>query len=207
MKQILSLILVICAAPAVAQQTRQLDAHEHGVGELQIAFDGNQIAMELHAPGADIVGFEYEAESAEDLAAIDAAIALLSRPQEIFVLPAAAGCAVTSASAELEGEDHDEHGEEDHDDHDEDEHDDHADEGHDEDGHDDHDEDEESHTEFHAEYLLTCSNPDAITGIEFAYFDQFEGARELEVQIVTSSGAMAFEIERDAPSLDLSGIL
>ena len=207
MKQILSLILVICAAPAVAQQTRQLDAHEHGVGELQITFDGNQIAMELHAPGADIVGFEYEAESAEDLAAIDAAIALLSRPQEIFVLPAAAGCAVTSASAELEGEDHDEHGEEDHDDHDEDEHDDHADEGHDEDGHDDHDEDEESHTEFHAEYLLTCSNPDAITGIEFAYFDRFEGARELEVQIVTSSGAMAFEIECDAPSLDLRGIL
>ena len=205
MKQILSLILLICAAPAVAQQTRQLDAHEHGVGELQIAFDGNQIAMELHAPGADIVGFEYEAESAEDLAAIDAAIALLSRPQEIFVLPAAAGCAVTRASAELEGEDHDEHGEEDHD-----EHDDHADEGHDdhdEDGHDDHDEDEESHTEFHAEYLLTCSNPDAITGIEFAYFDRFEGARELEVQIVTSSGAMAFEIERDAPSLDLRGIL
>ena len=203
MKQILSLILLICAAPAVAQQTRQLDAHEHGVGELQIAFDGNQIAMELHAPGADIVGFEYEAESAEDLAAIDAAIALLSRPQEIFVLPAAAGCAVTRASAELEGEDHDEHGEEDHDDHaDEEGHDDH-----DEDGHDDHDEDEESHTEFHAEYLLTCSNPDAITGIEFAYFDRFEGARELEVQIVTSSGAMAFEIERDAPSLDLRGIL
>lgn len=205
MKQILSLILLICAAPAVAQQTRQLDAHEHGVGELQIAFDGNQIAMELHAPGADIVGFEYEAESAEDLAAIDAAIALLSRPQEIFILPAAAGCEVTRASAELEGEDHDEHGEEDHD-----EHDDHADEGHDdhdEDGHDDHDEDEESHTEFHAEYLLTCSNPDAITGIEFAYFDRFEGARELEVQIVTSSGAMAFEIERDAPSLDLRGIL
>ena len=203
MKQILSLILLICAAPAVAQQTRQLDAHEHGVGELQIAFDGNQIAMELHAPGADIVGFEYEAESAEDLAAIDAAIALLSRPQEIFVLPAAAGCAVTRASAELEGEDHDEHGEEDHDDHADEGHDDHA----DEEGHDDHDEDEESHTEFHAEYLLTCSNPDAITGIEFAYFDRFEGARELEVQVVTSSGAMAFEIERDAPSLDLRGIL
>ena len=199
MKQILPLILVICAAPAVAQQTRQLDAHEHGVGELQIAFDGNQVVMELHAPGADIVGFEYEAESAEDLAAIDAAIALLAKPQEIFVLPTAAGCAVTRASAMLESEDHDEDG---HEGHDEDGH-----EGHDEDGHEDHDEGEESHTEFHAEYLLTCSNPDAITDIEFAYFDLFEGARELEVQVVTSSGAMAFEIERDDPSLDLRGML
>ena len=201
MKQILPLILAICAAPAAAQQTRQLDAHEHGVGELNIAFDGSRVAMELHAPGADIVGFEYEAESAEDRAAVDAAIALLARPQEIFVLPAAAECTVTHASAALEGEDRDEHGEDDHEDHAEDEHDDH-----DEDEHDDHDEDEERHTEFHAEYLLTCANPDAITGIEFAYFDLFENARELEVQIVTSSGAHAFEIERDAPSLDLSGM-
>ena len=201
MKQILPLILAICAAPAAAQQSRQLDAHEHGVGELNIAFDGSRIAMELHAPGADIVGFEYEAESAEDRAAVDAAITLLARPQEIFVLPAAAECTVTHASAALEGEDNDEHGKDDHDASGSETHEDHA-----EDEHADHDEDEERHTEFHAEYLLTCSNPDAITGIEFAYFDLFENARELEVQIVTSSGAQAFEIERDAPSLDLSGM-
>lgn len=207
MKQILPLILVICAAPAVAQQTRQLDAHEHGVGELQIAFDGNQVVMELHAPGADIVGFEYEAESAEDLAAIDAAIALLAKPQEIFVLPTAAGCAVTRASAMLESEDHDEDGHEGHDGDGHEDHDGDGHEDHDGDGHEDHDEGEESHTEFHAEYLLTCSNPDAITNIEFAYFDLFEGARVLEVQVVTSSGAMAFEIERDDPSLDLRGML
>ena len=201
MKQILPLILAICAASAAAQQSRQLDAHEHGVGELNIAFDGSRIAMELHAPGADIVGFEYEAESAEDRAAVDAAIALLARPQEIFVLPAAAECTVTHASAALEGEDNDEHGEDDHDASGSETHEDHA-----EDEHADHDENEERHTEFHAEYLLTCSNPDAITGIEFAYFDLFENARELEVQIVTSSGAQAFEVERDAPSLDLSGM-
>jgi hypothetical protein len=29
---------------------------------------------------------------------------------------------------------------------------------------------------------------------------------ELEVQIVTASGAQAFEIERDAPTLDLRGM-
>lgn len=201
MKQILPLILAICATPAAAQQTRQLDAHEHGVGELNIAFDGSQVVMELHAPGADIVGFEYEAESAEDRAAIDEAIALLAKPLEIFILPTAAECMVTHASAELEGEDHDEHDEDEHDDHDGETR-----EDHDEDDHDDHDEDEESHTEFHAEYLLTCSNPEAITGIEFAYFELFENALELEVQIVTGSGASAFEVERDSPSLDLRGM-
>ena len=73
------------ATPAFAQETRQLDAHEHGVGQLDIAFDGKQIAMELHAPGADIVGFEYVAESSEDRAAIDAAVAILAKPLDLFV--------------------------------------------------------------------------------------------------------------------------
>ena len=195
MKRILPLILAVCAVPAAAQQTRQLDAHEHGVGELNIAFEGNRIAMELHAPGADIVGFEYEAESAEDRAAIDAAVELLARPLDLFVLPEAAECAVEQASAELESEDYEEH--DDHDGDDGDDHDDHDEENH---------EDEETHSEFHAEYVLTCANPDAITGIEFPYFDRFENARELEVQVVTSAGAKAFEVERDAPSLDLRGM-
>jgi hypothetical protein len=49
----------ITATPVIAEETRQLNAHEHGVGQLDIAIDGQQIAMELHAPGADIVGFPH----------------------------------------------------------------------------------------------------------------------------------------------------
>ena len=61
--KLLSLIAFAVAAttPVFAEKTRQLDAHEHGVGQLDIAFDGKQISMELHAPGADIVSFEYAA--------------------------------------------------------------------------------------------------------------------------------------------------
>ena len=184
--------IALIASPVFAEGTRELDAHEHGVGELNIALDGETVAMEFHAPGADIVGFEYEAESAEDRAAIDAAVAVLARPLDLFVMPDAAECGVTEASAALESE-------EDHDDHD---HEEHA-EGED---HDEHAEAGGSHTEFHAEYILTCGNPDALTSIEFAYFATFENARELEVQIVTPSGAQAFEVERDEPTLDLRGM-
>ena len=173
-----------------------MDAHEHGVGELNIAFDGGTVAMEFHAPGADIVGFEYKAESEEDRAAIEAAVATLARPLDLFVLPGSAECTIVQASAELEGEehhDHEEHGEgEDHSDHD-----DHA---------EDHHDDEARHTEFHAEYELTCARPEAISDITFVYFDAFANARELEVQIVTASGAQAFEVKRDAPKLDLRGM-
>lgn len=206
------------ATPLIAEDARQLDAHEHGVGQLDIAIEGTEIAMELHASGADIVGFEYEAESAVDRAAIDAAVAILARPLDLFVLPESAACSVVRASAELESDqahdDHDDHGNEDHaedkhDDHDDHGHEEHA-EGrhgdHDEHGHEDHADEGGSHTEFHAEYLFTCANPDALGKVTFAYFETFPNALELEVQVVSESGAAAFEVERDAPTLDLSAM-
>ncbi len=205
MKRIFPALIAVIATSSVAEDSRELDAHEHGVGELNIAVDGDTIAMELHAPGADIVGFEYEAKSAEDRAAIDSAVATLAKPLDLFVLPAAAECSVTQASAALESEeghdahDHKEYAEgEAHEDHDHEEHAEH--------GHDDHGDEEASHTEFHAEYILTCGNADALSGIEFAYFDAFENALELEVQIVSASGAQAFNVERDDPTLDLRGM-
>ncbi|MGC3939896.1 zinc uptake protein ZrgA [Roseobacter sp. EG26] len=201
-------LIILTASAATADETRQLDAHEHGVGQLNIAFDGDQIAMELHAPGADIVGFEYTAESAEDRGLVDAAVATLARPLDLFALPAAAGCSVVQASASLESEEaNDEHGHEDHAEHEE-EGDDHAEHDHKDENHaaheEDHDHAEEAHhTEFHAEYLLNCANPAQATLIDFAYFDAFPNALELEVQVITDRGATAFEVERDAPVLDL----
>ncbi len=196
-------LTAVVATPALAQEARQLNAHEHGVGQLDIAFDGDQIAMELHAPGADIVGFEYGAESAEDRAAVDAAVAALAKPLDLFVLTEAAGCSIVNASAGLESEEeHDAHDDDHDDDHaaDEGSHDDHADEGHEDHA------DEADHTEFHAEYLLTCADPSAVTDITFAYFDAFPNALEVEVQVISDTGAMSFEVERDAPTLDLRGM-
>lgn len=194
--KILSLLALstAIAAPVLAEDTRQLDAHEHGVGQLDIAFEGQNIAMELHAPGADIVGFEYEAQSAQDRSAIDEAVSTLARPLDLFVLPAAAQCSVVQASAELESdEEHEEHSH----DHDQDKHD-----------HEDHAEHEEGagHTEFHAEYLLTCADPVAASDITFAYFETFPNALELEVQVIADGGATAFEVTREAPTLDLRGM-
>ena len=249
MKNTLSIIALLAAVPALADETRQLDAHEHGVGALNIAAEGSDVLMELEVPGADIVGFEYAAKTDADRKAVDAAVATLATPLDLFVLPAAAGCSVTEARAALEMEDeHAEHGHDDHDheehandehahdkhDHDEHAHDDHGHEEHAHDEHkhdddhaehkdehahdDDHDHDhaahdddhdhadEATHSEFHATYRLTCADPQALDQIEFAYFDRFENALELEVQIVTGSGAQAFEVTREDPVLDLRNL-
>ncbi|MEM8753487.1 MAG: DUF2796 domain-containing protein [Pseudomonadota bacterium] len=208
-----SVVVLAAAAAAQASDQRSLGAHEHGSGALDIAFEGGSVAMAFEAPGADIVGFEHEAKSAEDRAAIDAAIATLAKPLDLFTPPEAAGCVVTAANVSLvaEGDEHGDHGHEDHaaDDHDHGHGHDHdhdetaSDDDHDH-GH-DHAEEAGGHTEFQAEYTLACADPDAFDALDFAYFERFPNAEELDVQIVTEDGAKAFEVERDAPRLDLAG--
>ena len=241
-------VLMLSALPLAAQDTRQMDAHVHGVGELQIAIEGQTVAMDITVPGADIVGFEHAPGSDADHAAIDAALAQFADAFTLFTVAGDAGCtAVTEvnhthgygieddhdhsdeataahdhdhdhdhgAETEAAAHDHDhDHGEDhaaahDHDDHDhaaDAAHDDH---GHDHaDAHDDHDHaDGDSHAEFHAVYTLTCTDPTAITAIEFPYFDLFANARELEVEIVSDTGAMSASVLRDAPRLSLAGAM
>ena len=168
---------VVSSSAAFAEETRQLDSHEHGVGELNIAVDGSTVAIELHAPGADIVGFEYVAKSFDDRLTVKKALKSLSRPLELFLFPDSAECRVTEAEAHLETEGA---------------HDDHA--------------GGPVHSEFHATYTLVCNNLSALTEITFAYFDAFENALELEVQLLTASGAQAFEVKRTNPTLDLRGM-
>ena len=185
-----------CTTAFYASDTRQLGAHEHGVGQLNIAVDGGQVAMEFHAPGADIVGFEYVASSDADRAAIANGVAALARPLDLFVLSAEAGCNVVRAAAELEADGGHDHGHDAHN-HDEHEHDEHADDAH---------ADGDSHAEFHAEYLLDCASPEALSTVEFAYFDQFENAREVDVQILSDAGAIRFKVTRSEPVHDLRGM-
>ena len=173
----------VLGSAALSEEKRQLDSHEHGLGELNIAVDGSTVAIELHAPGADIVGFEYVAKSFDDRLTVKKALKSLSHPLELFLLPDPAECRVTEAEAHLETEGV---------------HDDHAD-------HDDHAEGP-VHSEFHATYTLVCNNLSALTEITFAYFDAFENALELEVQLLTASGAQAFEVKRTNPTLDLRGM-
>jgi len=182
----ISLILSIATASlAAAEETRGLDAHEHGVGQLDIAIDRGTVVMALVAPGADVVGFEHAADGDDDRAAVAAALADLAVPLALFEMPSAAGCEVVSAEASLVG----------------------AEEDHDHDHDHDHGDDAAGHTEFRADYTLACANPAAIDHIGFAYFDRFPGARELEVQMVTGAGARAYEVTRDRPVLDLGGAI
>ena len=218
---ILILILVTCSleASAVAQST-----HVHGQGQVGMAIDQNLISMTLESPGADIVGFEHEARTAEEKTTVTEALKHLSDPMFVIQLPANASCKVVQASSEVTSEngdeshaDHEEHEEHaDHDDHekheDHDEHEEHADHD-DHEKHEDHDEHEEhadheeheneAHGSFIAEYQLECATIAAIDSIKFVYFDHFRNAQSLIVVLIDKNGQHRHEISRDNPILYL----
>jgi hypothetical protein len=179
------------ASPSLAaEEKRELGAHEHGHGTLDIAVEGKRVSMALVVPGADIVGFEYEASTPEQKATVEKAKATLADALKVFALPAAAGCKLAEAKVEVKAEEEHEAG-----------------------GHKDQpkgkaeaEAEEEHHAEFHADYALDCAAPDKLTVIDFKYFELFTGAQELDVNLATDKGQTKFEVTREQPRLELGEI-
>lgn len=185
---------------------RELDAHQHGHGFLNIAIEGSTLYIGLETPGADIVGFEHPARSDDDKAAIEDAKGRLSDPIGLFGIPAEASCTLVEVSVEPVGyelgeddDHHDEHDEA----HEDEDHDEHAEDAHDE--HDEREGEKESHAEFHAEYRLQCDDPAAIASLTLTYFDVFSGAEELQVNLITDDGQGRQEVTPAEPVVDLGG--
>ncbi len=196
-----SLILSAMISVAAAEETRQVDKHEHGVGELNIAIEGNSINLEFMIPGADIVGFEYKAKSDEDISLVNTALTKFDDFNNIFTIPNTANCNLVEAEIAInQGDDHsDEHDHEEHEEHEEhDEHDEHDEHEHEEHG-------EETHNEFVAHYSFTCGNVKEIDRINFTYFTTFPNSGELEIQFVSEMGSTSFEVEGDEPFINLKG--
>ena len=187
--------------PAMAQQS----AHVHGIADVNLAIEGDELEIEFISPSEGIVGFEYEPSTHAEKHAVEDAIALLRKPSNLFDLPATADCHLHEVEAERHAEgdhdDHDghkdEHAHEDHDDHD-DHKDEHAHDDHNHDGH-----DEEVHSEFHAHYHFDCANPSAITEIGLTLFKTWPGIEKVRVQALTASGQTGGNIEAKDPVIRL----
>ncbi|MCR8934534.1 MULTISPECIES: DUF2796 domain-containing protein [unclassified Pseudomonas] len=163
-----------------------LGAHEHGVGRLNAALDGQTLELELESPAMNLVGFEHAATSDADKAKIAAARAQLEKPLALFSLPAAAGCKVASQELKspLFGDKPDA------DDHDEDEA--------DKDGHEHHHE----HSEIHAHYQFTCTAPGALKTLDLTnLFKTFPATQKVQVQLISASGQQGTEVTAKAASL------
>jgi hypothetical protein len=192
----LAVLGALAIQPSAAEEPhRQLGAHEHGRGTLNIAVEGSKMTMELEVPGMDIVGFERAARSRRDTEAIEMAEAQLQRPLSLFKLPPAAGCRVTETSVKVELGEHDHDAKQEH--------------GPAGAGEDPKQAGTEAdgHSEFHAEYTCECASVNNIIAIEFSYFRAFAGAEKLDVNVITPKGQSKFEATRAKPNINLAGMM
>jgi hypothetical protein len=191
-RQVLAIAALLAAgavAAAEAEEFRQLGPHVHGVSTLDIAVDGQAVSMELQSPGADIVGFENRPTTDDQKAAVTRAQQTLARPLDLFGLSAAARCVATNAaSAEVFLQDggaapptapdaslFDRYVQ------------------------------QAAHSVFAATYALRCEHPEAITAIDFRFFDAFAGSQVVRVQVISKRGPFAFDATRSQPHVDVKG--
>ena len=199
MRSALFVFAVVWAGGAAfaGDEHRQLGAHEHGHGTFNMAIEGKQVMIELEAPGADLVGFEHQAKTDADKAAIEEVRAVLEKPLNLFIFPKSAACSVdhTTASIIGESERHGEHqGAE-------------MQAGSEPESHANEEPEQARHNEFHAQYRLTCDEPAAIKVLTFGYFDAFPGADELEVNVISETGQTSYEVERSKRQISLEGVM
>ena len=71
------LLSFVCLAETNSAE-RQLDAHNHGYGNLNVAIDGQTVALELDTPAYNIVGFEHSPETDKDKATFKKALSILN---------------------------------------------------------------------------------------------------------------------------------
>ncbi|WP_409316314.1 DUF2796 domain-containing protein [Pseudomonas sp. KCJK9016] len=163
-----------------------LGTHEHGVGRLNAALDGQTLELELESPAMNLVGFEHAATSDADKAKVAAARAQLEKPVVLFSLPAAAGCKISNMELEspLFGDEPQA---------DEPDHDEPAKKGH---------EHHHNHSEIHAHYQLSCAAPGALNTLDLAnIFNTFPATQKIQVQLIGPSGQQGTEVTAKAAAL------
>ncbi len=177
-----TLLFFTCLATAVASGTREHSAHVHGIGQLNIALDGNDLMLELRSPAANIVGFEHAPETEQQTHALYEAMELLKDGEKLFALTTNAGCSLHDAHVESElAKVHHEKGDSHHSEHEA---------AHSGDEHDG----ETVHSEFETIYHFKCVHPEKLKSIDVQVFSFFPGFEELEVQLLTPKTKTAVEL-------------
>ena len=168
-----SLMLAIPTHHAIASE---LDAHEHGSANLDIAIDTDTIHMSFESPAVNIVGFEYDTKDQQQLLLIKQAIDALSNVEAMFSLVGDVSCQTVKSSAHWVTE-HEE----------------------------DHEQTPSAqHAEFIAEYELSCKQLDNLAAIEVNLFDFFKAIADLDVQVIYSGGQVKQALNSDNTMIELA---
>ncbi|RVU29581.1 DUF2796 domain-containing protein [Neptunomonas marina] len=196
-----SCLLVGFAASAASAS----DAHEHGIAELNAAFEGKRLDIMFKSPADTIVGFEHEVKNEAQHKQVIAAVQQLRDGYQNILLPDAALCILKHANVEQalvamsdDHDTHEKHGHEDKHGHDEnmaasDDHD------HDHDKHQDHG----GHSDFMVEYTFECQKPKELNSLQVGLFNHYPALETVRYQAIGISGQKGGEVNSATASISL----
>ena len=166
----LAVFWLLAATPAISETVRQLDAHNHGEARLTIVIDKDQVALTLHTPSANIIGFEHRPKTEEQHAQADDAKTTLQYHTNLFAFDAQAECEPIESAVHWTFDEAADHTEE------HEEHEEHA---------------TASHSEFEAEFHLSCDQVEQLTSIEVRLFALFPKIEKLHVEALFTDSHFA----------------
>ncbi len=184
MRPLSSLPLALLAAFTVSIQAHDhghhgsnAPAHQHGVGQLHLVIEQDQLHLELQVPADDLLGFEHAPSTAEQHAALAALQETLQQPERLFRLPAPARCELEAS--ELHSSlfapadpaiEHGRHGE---------------------------------HADISARYQFRCAAMSRLQQLEILVFDLFPDSQRLVLQAITPKGQTGAELTAKRNLVDL----
>lgn len=173
-------------------------AHEHGVANLMLSQEGNEVMMELDGASDSLLGFEHQPKTEAEEQAVIKLVKLLNTPDKLTSL--ARKCKLVDTDLEMPfavaehshaGHDddhkgHDGHDEHDHAKHDHEEHDEHNHAGH----------KSSTHSDIRVSYQFDCKGQD-VENIQINLFANLPHLEELRVEAVSERRIMVANMDKD----------
>lgn len=141
---------------------------------LNIALEEQQLALELHSPAINIVGFEYQPGSDADKQTVLNAERTLKNEQLLFKLTTAAQCVLSAVSINNDLAEHNDahHSSAEH-------------------------EDQHQHSDIQVSYQFNCALPAKLTGIDLdGFFKAFPLTETIHVQLISANTQQGAELSQ-----------
>ena len=165
----------ITSAVGAEKEHRHHGVHQHGLGKLNLVWEGKTVHIELENPADNIVGFEHAPRTEKQKKAVQNAVAILKDAGTVFGFTPEARCHGRATEVER-GISTAEDGAKNK---------------------------PEAHSEFHAQYRFTCENPEALKIVDVHIFKLFPKTRRLQTQVVSPTGQTSVDLRRGLTRITL----
>ncbi|WP_028300258.1 ZrgA family zinc uptake protein [Oceanospirillum beijerinckii] len=193
-------LIALALTASAGVHAENFAAHEHGVANLMLSQEGNEVMVELDGAADSLLGFEHQPKTEAQEQAVIKLVKLLNTPDKLTSL--AQKCKLVDTRLELPfavaEHSHDDHkGHDDHDEHDHDEH--NKDHDHDEHDHDKHNHaghKDTTHSDIRVSYQFDCKGQD-VENIQINLFANLPHLEELRAEAVSERRIMVANMDKD----------